>query len=31
MAKEGFVNIHGKDYETVASRVNRFREHYADY
>lgn len=31
MAKEGFVNIHGKDYETVASRVNRFREHYPEH
>lgn len=28
MAKEGFVSIHGKEYETVASRVNRFRETY---
>lgn len=24
--KSGFVNIHGKNYETVASRVQRFRE-----
>jgi hypothetical protein len=31
MAKQGFVNIHGKEYETVASRVNRFREKYPEY
>jgi hypothetical protein len=29
MAKDtGKVNIHGKEYETVASRVNRFREEH---
>jgi hypothetical protein len=28
MAKEGTVNIHGKDYITVAKRVNDFRELY---
>jgi hypothetical protein len=26
MAKEGFVNIHGKEYKTVAKRVQEFRE-----
>lgn len=26
MAKEGFVNIHGKDYKTVAKRVQEFRD-----
>ena len=26
----GKVNIHGKEYETVASRVNRFREEYGN-
>jgi hypothetical protein len=28
MAKQGFVSIHGKEYETVASRVNRFRNEH---
>lgn len=27
----GFVTIHGKEYETVASRVSRFREKYPEY
>jgi hypothetical protein len=27
MAKEGVVNIHGKEYVTVAKRVQHFREH----
>jgi hypothetical protein len=27
----GFVLIHGKEYETVASRVSRFREKYPEY
>jgi hypothetical protein len=31
MAKQGFVEIHGKAYETVASRVARFREFYPEY
>ena len=31
MAKAGFVEIHGKSYETVASRVSRFRETYTQY
>jgi len=31
MSKQGFVSIHGKEYETVASRVNRFREKYPEY
>jgi hypothetical protein len=31
MAKQGFVEIHGKSYETVASRVARFREFYPEY
>jgi len=26
MSKEGFVNIHGKEYKTVAKRVQEFRE-----
>ena len=26
MAKEGYVNIHGKEYKTVAKRVQEFRE-----
>lgn len=26
----GIVNIHGKEYQTVASRVQRFREQYKD-
>lgn len=31
MSKEGFVNIHGKEYKTVAKRVQEFREQYKDY
>lgn len=31
MSKEGFVNIHGKEYKTVAKRVQEFRELYKDY
>lgn len=27
----GFVTIHGKEYETVASRVSRFRADYKEY
>ena len=27
----GIVNIRGRQYETVASRVKRFREHHADW
>jgi hypothetical protein len=30
MADTGKVNIHGKEYETVASRVQRFREKHGD-
>ncbi|MCK5236054.1 MAG: hypothetical protein KAR06_03630 [Deltaproteobacteria bacterium] len=30
MAKEGIVNIHGKEYKTVALRVNEFRDEFAD-
>lgn len=31
MAKDsGVVNIHGKEYKTVAARVNEFREKYSD-
>src|SRR5437868_4593583 len=30
MADSGKVNIHGKEYETVASRVQRFRQEHAD-
>jgi hypothetical protein len=26
MSKEGFVSIHGKEYKTVAKRVQEFRE-----
>lgn len=29
MAKEGFVSIHGKEYKTVAKRVQEFRENPA--
>lgn len=28
MSKEGFVNIHGKEYKTVAKRVQEFRASY---
>jgi hypothetical protein len=28
---EGIVSIHGKDYKTVAYRVNEFREKYPDF
>jgi len=28
---EGIVSIHGKDYKTVAYRVNEFREQYPDF
>jgi hypothetical protein len=31
MSKEGFVNIHGKEYKTVAKRVQEFREQYKDH
>ncbi len=31
MSKEGFVNIHGKEYKTVAKRVQEFRDQYKDY
>jgi len=31
MAKEGFVNIHGKEYKTVAKRVQEFRDLYKEY
>lgn len=31
MAANGFVNIHGKEYETVASRVARFREKHPGF
>lgn len=31
MAKEGFVSIHGKEYKTVAKRVQDFREEYKGY
>ncbi len=30
MSKEGIVEIHGKQYKTVALRVNEFRDEYAD-
>ena len=28
MADTGYVNIHGKQYKTVAARVNDFRESF---
>lgn len=31
MSKEGFVNIHGKEYKTVAKRVQEFRDQYKDH
>ena len=31
MSKEGFVNIHGKEYKTVAKRVQEFRASYATW
>ena len=31
MADSGKVLIHGKEYETVASRIKRFRDTYKDY
>jgi hypothetical protein len=31
MSKQGFVNIHGKEYKTVALRVQEFREQNKDY
>ena len=31
MDKEGFVSIHGKEYKTVAKRVQDFREYYKGY
>jgi len=31
MSKEGFVNIHGKEYKTVARRVQEFHEKYKGY
>lgn len=31
MSDKQTVNIHGKEYETVASRVQRFREQYPQY
>ena len=30
MSKEGIVSIHGKEYKTVALRVNEFRDEFAD-
>lgn len=31
MAKEGVINIHGKEYKTVALRVNEFRDACPEY
>lgn len=31
MSDSGIVNIHGKEYKTVAKRVQEFRETYPDY
>jgi hypothetical protein len=31
MAKDGVVNIHGKEYQTVALRVKNFREKHPDF
>lgn len=31
MSKEGFVNIHGKEYKTVAKRVQEFRSAYSGW
>jgi len=31
IAKQGVVNIKGKDYKTVALRVAEFREKYPNY
>lgn len=31
MSKEGFVNIHGKEYKTVAKRVQEFRASYPSW
>jgi hypothetical protein len=31
MSKDGIVNIHGKEYQTVALRVKNFRDKHPDY